>query len=132
MAGYSATPQARKLGLKPGVRLAVEGAPGGWDFEIPPVGLREPGPHGAVDVLLWFVHAARELDRMAALAERIHPAGAVWVAWPRRAGGHVSDVDENLIRGAALGLGLVDVKVAAIDADWCGLEICWRRENRAL
>ena len=52
------------------------------------------------------------------------------MAWPRKAAGHVSDVDENAIRAAALELGMVDVKVAAIDTDWSGLKIMWRKENR--
>jgi hypothetical protein len=67
---------------------------------------------------------------MADWGEQIFPAGACWVAWPRKAAGHVSDVDENAIRDAALELGMVDVKVAAIDEDWSGLKIVWRKENR--
>ena len=63
-------------------------------------------------------------------AERIFPSGAIWVAWPRKAAGHVSDVDENLIRNTALSMGLVDVKVAAIDTDWSGLKLVWRKELR--
>jgi hypothetical protein len=54
----------------------------------------------------------------------------LWAAWPRRAAGHVSDIDENLLRDAALDRGLVDVKVAALSTDWSGLKIVWRRENR--
>ncbi|MFI7587852.1 DUF3052 domain-containing protein [Spongisporangium articulatum] len=135
MAGYSTTPQARKLGLKPGVRLAVVGRPPGWDFEEPPAevavdDVSQVGGAAPADVVVWFVPAAAALDALPDLAERIFPAGAIWVAWPRKAAGHVSDVDENLIRATALGLGLVDVKVAAIDTDWSGLKVCWRKENR--
>ena len=65
-----------------------------------------------------------------ALAERIRPTGALWIAWPRKAAGHVSDVTENLLREVGLPLGIVDVKVAAIDTDWSGLKFVWRRENR--
>jgi hypothetical protein len=57
-------------------------------------------------------------------------AGGLWIAWPRKAAGHVSDVDENAIREAALARKLVDVKVAAIDEDWSGLKLVWRREHR--
>ncbi len=60
----------------------------------------------------------------------IFPAGALWVAWPRKAAGPVIDVTENAIRQAALARGLVDVKVAAIDEDWSGLKVIWRRELR--
>ena len=70
---------------------------------------------------------AGELD---GLARRIYPAGALWVAWPRRAGGHSSDITDNVIREHALPIGLVDVKVAAIDDDWSGLRLVWRVENR--
>ena len=65
-----------------------------------------------------------------ACAPRIFPAGSRWVAWPRRAGGHQSDITENLLREHALPLGIVDTKVAAIDTDWSGLKFMWRRENR--
>ncbi|MBU1587581.1 MAG: DUF3052 domain-containing protein, partial [Actinobacteria bacterium] len=64
------------------------------------------------------------------LGDRIRPAGALWIAWPRKAAGHVSDVTENLLREIALPLGLVDNKVATIDPDWSGLRLVWRRENR--
>jgi hypothetical protein len=52
------------------------------------------------------------------------------VAWPRRAAGHVSDITDNIVRDEALPLGLVDVKVAALDEDWSALKVVWRRENR--
>ena len=130
---YSGTPQARKLGLE-GLRVVLVGRPAGWRFESPQLVHRDDdassGAGGPADVLLWFVPAASRLGAMPDLARRIFPAGALWVAWPRKAAGHVSDVDENLIRSTALGLGLVDVKVAAIDTDWSGLKLCWRRENR--
>jgi hypothetical protein len=126
-AGYSATPQARKLGLKPGLRVDIVGAPRGWSFTDPPD--VERVRHGTVDVLVAFVHSVAELDPVA-WGERIHPAGAVWIAWPRKAAGHVSDVTDNAIREAVLPLGLVDVKVAAIDDDWSGLKVVWRTERR--
>ena len=127
-AGYSGTPQLKKLGIKPGLRLVVVDRPDDWEFAEPleDVELVPPGP---TDVALVFVRARAELD-MATWGKWIFPAGSVWVAWPRKAAGHVSDVDENAIRDAALELGLVDVKVAAIDTDWSGLKIVWRKENR--
>lgn len=127
-AGYSGTPQLKKLGVKPGLRLAVVAQPDGWEFAQPleDVELVAPGP---ADVALVFVRAAAEID-VATWGQWIFPVGALWIAWPRKAAGHVSDVDENAIRNAALELGLVDVKVAAIDPDWSGLKIVWRKENR--
>jgi hypothetical protein len=128
-AGYSSTPQSRKLGLKAGMRLGFVAAPPGWQLVDPPP--TEPAEDGPADVLLWFVRSADELAGVAAHGERIFPAGVLWIAWPRRAGGHTSDITDNVIREAVLPLGLVDVKVAAIDEDWSGLKIVWRVENRA-
>jgi hypothetical protein len=126
--GYSATPQARKLGIRPGMRLAFVDAPGGWNLTDPPDIVAADA--GSADVLIWFVHTAAELATAAEHGERIFPDGALWIAWPRKAAGHVSDVTETGIRAAVLPLGLVDVKVAAIDEDWSGLKIVWRKENR--
>jgi hypothetical protein len=128
-AGYSATPQARKLGLKQGSRFAALGAPDGWALDDPPP-LERAAEHA--DVLLHFVRAAAEIQPALEQDEQcIFPAGALWIAWPRKAAGHVSDVTENAIRDAALARGLVDVKVAAIDEDWSGLKLVWRREKRS-
>jgi hypothetical protein len=128
-AGYSATPQARKLGLKAGMRLALDGAPRGWRLADPPPVVRA-ATGGPADIVIWFVRSAAELADVAARGARIYPDGALWIAWPRKAAGHVSDVTDNAIRDAVLPLGLVDVKVAAIDADWSGLKVVWRTERR--
>lgn len=127
--GYSGTPQLKKLGIKPGLRLAVVGADSDWGFAEPLDGI-EQVPDGPADVALVFVRAEAELDGLASWGEWIFPAGSLWIAWPRKAAGHVSDVTENAIRDGALELGMVDVKVAAIDTDWSGLKIVWRKENR--
>lgn len=129
MTGYSGTPQLKKLGIKPGMRLVVVDAPADWDFAEPLQDI-EPVSPGPTDIALVFVREVKLLASMAMWGEWIFPAGSLWIAWPRKAAGHVSDVDENAIRDAALELGMVDVKVAAIDADWSGLKIVWRKENR--
>lgn len=130
-AGYSGTPQLKKLGVVPGARWDVDAAPEAWDFESAP----DPGDRatasGPTDVVVAFVREAAEIvPTIERLEQRIFPAGALWIAWPRKAAGHVSDVAENDIRDAALERRLVDVKVAAIDADWSGLKLVWRREHR--
>ena len=131
VAGYSATPQARKLGLRPGQRLAVEHAPQGWALQTPPEELTWVQAPAPADVILaFFTEVADLADQLPDLGRRIHPDGAVWAIWPRRAAGHRSDVTENAIRAAALPLGLVDVKVAAVDHDWSGLRLVWRRSAR--
>ena len=127
--GYSGTPQLKKLGIKPGLRLVVVGADPDWEFAEPLEDV-ERVPDGSTDVALVFVRSEAELDGLQAWGEWIFPAGSLWIAWPRKAAGHVSDVTENAIRDGALDLGMVDVKVAAIDTDWSGLKLMWRKENR--
>jgi hypothetical protein len=128
MAGTS---QARKLGLKAGQRVALCKAPDGWGLADPPAGLLPPDADGTADVIVAFFLAADEIARLLpALARRVFPAGAVWALWPRRAAGHVSDITDAAVRGYALDLGLVDVKVAAVDEDWSGLRLVWRTGNR--
>jgi hypothetical protein len=129
--GDSATPQARKLGLKPELRVSLDHAPRGWRFTEPPAGLDPVTTNDAADLIVsFFTEAAQLGQRLPGLAERIRPAGAIWAAWPRRAGGHTSDITDNAVREQALPLGLVDVKVAAIDEDWSGLRLVWRVELR--
>ena len=127
--GYSGTPQLKKLGIKPGLRLVVLGADVGWSF-AEPLEEVEQVPAGPTDVALVFVRSEAELDGLPTWREWIFPAGSLWIAWPRKAAGHFSDVTENAIRDGALELGMVDVKVAAIDSDWSGLKLMWRKENR--
>jgi len=130
VAGYSDTPQLRKLGLKEGLRAQVVGRPAGWTFEAEPLGI-DWVTDGSVDLVLVFVRTASEfLALFPTLIDRIRPAGMIWIAWPRKAAGHVSDMTDNLIRDTAIETGLVDVKVAAIDEDWSGLKVVWRVSNR--
>jgi hypothetical protein len=132
MAGYSGTPLAKKLGIKPGTRLALDGAPPGWSVPELPDGVVAAAEAEPADVVVAFFREAAELpERLPGLARRIFPAGALWLAWPRKAGGHVSDITENGLRDHALPLGIVDNKVAAIDEDWSGLRVVWRLERRA-
>jgi hypothetical protein len=130
-AGYSGTPQARKLGLKPGQRVCLDQPPAGWRLTDPPADLGYVGAGEPADVIISFFGAAHELpDRLPGLVKRIYPAGALWIAWPRRAGGHHSDITDNVVREHALPLGVVDVKIAAIDDDWSGQRVVWRVANR--
>jgi hypothetical protein len=130
MPGYSATPQARKLGLRPGMRVRIEDAPDGWALDGPPP--YDPVlPGDNADLIVLFLREAAGIQRrLETCGELIRPAGALWVAWPRRAAGHVSDLGDVVIRDAALAIGLVDTKVAAIDEDWSGLKLVWRLSER--
>ena len=118
-AGYSGTPLARKLGIKEGTTLALVGAPEGWSVpDVPPGVALRTALRGRFDAGVVFVRSAAELRRRAeAIARATADEAAVWIAWPRKAGGHDSDVTENLLRKLLLPTGLVDVKVAAIDDD---------------
>ena len=133
-AGYSGTPLWKKLGLTPGMRVQLLHADPGW--ELPPDGAPDvewldPSDAGRAGLIVAFYRTAADyLAELDVLAERIRPDGTLWIARPRRAGGHVSDLDENAVRDAALDRGLVDVKVAAIDADWSGMKLVWRLVNR--
>jgi len=130
--GYSGTPLARKLGIRPGHVVALVGAPRGWEVPGLPDGVRTRRSLGTgADVVLVFVRRAAALEAaVASVAAVLGPEDAVWVLWPRRAGGHDSDVTENLLRQVVLPTGLVDVKVAAVGEDWSGLRFVWRRSAR--
>jgi hypothetical protein len=129
-AGYSASPQSRKLGLRAGALVALIDPPNDWALTDPPPAL-EFADAGKVDVIVRFVRRAAEIGiRLPSLERRIFPDGAIWFAWPRRAAGHSSDVTDQAIRDAVLPRGLVDTKVCAIDEDWSGLKVVWRRSER--
>ena len=143
-AGYSATPLWKKLGVKPSGRLLLLGAPAGWSAGELPEGAEEQAGKpastaaarsaagGAGDVTIVFLHARAELAAaIEPLSDRVYPDGALWIAWPRRAGGGESDIREQDIRDVALPLGLVDVKVAALGEQWSGLRLVWRKERRS-
>lgn len=134
-AGYSGTPLAAKLGIKAGHTLLLAGAPADWEVPDLPGGVavrrRAPRSGGLrADVVLAFYQEATAFRvRAPGLAGRLADASSLWVAWPRRAGGHVSDLTDQLLREVLLPLGLVDVKVAALDHDWSGLKFVWRRQR---
>ena len=135
MIGYSGTPLARKLGITEGARLALLGAPDGFDEEVAPLPpgvtvLRRLGPD--LDVAVLFVTERRDLERrFAAVAKAVFPAGGFWVAWPKRASKVPTDLTEDVLREVALPRGLVDNKVCAVTDVWSGLRLVWRKENRS-
>lgn len=87
---------------------------------------------GPLDVIVAFFHRRSRLEgRLPALARALRADGSLWIAWPRKAAGHVSDISENELREIVLPTGLVDVKVAALDEDWSALKFVWRKELRS-
>ena len=135
MAGYSGTPLPRKLGIKPGHRVLVLGAPGGFVEEtlgeLPEgVGVGRSA-RGRADVIVSFHDRRAALEkRMPALRELMDPAAGLWIAWPKRASGVPTDLTEDVVRELALGNRLVDNKVCAIDATWSGLRLVIRLADR--
>lgn len=133
-AGYSGTPLARKLGIAAGMRMAWLRAPG--DFaellgELPDDVRLKARAAAPVDLVVQFVTRRSQLEReLPRLREAVRPAGTVWVVWPKRSAGVPTDVIEDVIRDVALPLGLVDVKVCAIDETWSGLKLVIRKELR--
>jgi hypothetical protein len=134
MAGYSGKPLAAKLGIKPGTRFAILGAPPGYDAvlgPLPPDTLVRRALRGKMDLIQFFTRDARELDRrLPALARAVAPDGALWVSWPKGASRVPTDLNEDKVRALALRHGLVDVKVCAVDEVWSGLKLVYRLRDR--
>ena len=133
-AGYSATPLAKKLSLKDGMRVWWDGMPDSVRAEIAAEGLRlelldQPAP--PIDAAHIFVTTRADLAaKLARLLPLLDPAGMIWVSWPKKASKVPTDITEDVIRDVCLPLGLVDVKVCAVDAVWSGLKLVVRRQNR--
>ncbi len=129
--GYSGKPVWQKLGLKPELRVRVVDAPADYARLV---GLDEvtlAGARGAFDLAHVFATSAARLDTcVQALAKTLPAGGMLWVSWPKKASKVPTDITEDTVRAIALPLGLVDVKVCAIDAVWSGLKLVWRRTER--
>jgi hypothetical protein len=133
--GYSGTPLPKKLGIKPGMSIAVLNAPANVHALLGDLSDRvviSRRLRGHRDVVLIFVSRQVEFaTRVSALTKAIAPAGMIWVAWPKRASKIETDMTEDVIREIVLpSSGLVDVKVCAIDNVWSGLKLVIRKELR--
>ena len=134
MAGYSGTPLPTKLGIKPGANVGLIGAPDGFEAlldPLPPAVTMRRQIRKPLDVIVaFFPRRAAFERRLPALTAALDPDGGLWVAWPKKASGVVTDMREDVIREVALPTGLVDNKVCAIDDTWSGLRLVIRRELR--
>jgi len=130
-AGYSGTPLDRKLGIKPGHRVALLDAPEGFALDLPDGVRVARRAGGTADVIVSF-HTRRAglARRLPALRAMMAPATGLWIAWPKRAAKVPTDVTEDVVREIALPTGLVDNKVCAIDATWSGLRLVIRLRDR--
>jgi len=132
-AGYSGTPLWKKLGLKAGARFLVLNPPAKLDQLLSgaPRDLDRLACLAPFDIALAFVVSERSLTAMLSRLEaKLPPAGMIWIAWPKRASGVVTDLTEDVVRRGALAQGLVDIKVCAIDATWSGLKLVRRLRDR--
>ena len=131
----SGTPLPRKLGIKPGHRIALLGAPDGFEgttlSDLPDAVAVAHRAGAAADVIVSFHTRRVELERrLPALRAMMEPAAGLWIAWPKRASKVPTDITEDVVRDIALPTGLVDNKVCAIDATWSGLRLVIRLEHR--
>jgi hypothetical protein len=132
----SPTPLPKKLGIKPGHRVALLNAPEGFRTIL------EPLPEDvelfdaldavdALDIVLWFGTQRAALERIVKDVRGVlEQNGGLWIGWPKRASGIPTEVTDDVVREVALPTGLVDNKICAIDADWSGIRLVVRRELR--
>jgi hypothetical protein len=127
MPGYSGTPLPKKLGIKDGFRVALLHVPDDVTAELRAAldacQIVKANTRGALDFVFLFAKNRAGLEREITTAARaLAPAGMLWIAWPKKSSGVISDLDENIVRGTGLGVGLVDIKVCAVTEVWSGLK----------
>jgi hypothetical protein len=128
MSGYSGTPLAKKLGIKPGSTILLDGAPENYPSKDATVAR---SLSDRVDMVHLFTRSAGELSaKLRKFRDRIRGDATVWVSWPKKSSKVTTDITEDIIREVALPLGFVDVKVCAVDEVWSGLKLVIRRELR--
>lgn len=133
MAGYSGTPLDRKLGIKAGFRIVLDGLPA----EVEKALARATKDctsvrSGGVDFALVCCESRAKVKKsFAHWSKRLAPAGMLWIGWPKRSSGIATDVDGNVVREAGLAARLVDVKVCALSEQWSALKFVIRVKDRA-
>jgi hypothetical protein len=133
-AGYSGTPLARKLGLKAGMQVHVEGEPEGYRERLAPMpdGVRFLSRLAAEAQLVHlFADERKKLEpALRKCRERLAADAVVWVSWPKKSSKVPTDITEDVVRELALPLGFVDVKVCAVSEVWSGLKLVVRKALR--
>jgi len=128
--GYSGTPLVQKLGIKPGLTVYVDGGPAYVDELLVGSTYTSRLPKRVDITLLFTTSLARLEKRLPLVVDRTVSNGMVWVCWPKKASKVPTDLDENVVRDVGLATGVVDVKVAAVDATWSGLKFVRRLRDR--
>ncbi len=130
--GYSGTPLPKKLGIAAEQRVLLANAPDDFATILTPLpeGVElTRRASGTFATIVFFTKLRSELEaKLPRWIDRLAPKGCIWVAWPKKASKVDTDVTEDVVRDVALPLGLVDVKVCAIDATWSGLRLMRRRK----
>ena len=132
-AGYSGTPLAKKLGIESGDEVFLVGAPENYrKIVAPPDGVRFATRIGKkTDIVHVFATKRAKLEKaIRSVLAKMKPDAVLWASWPKKSSKVPTDITEDTIRQIALPLGLVDVKVCAVDEVWSGLKLMIRRENR--
>jgi hypothetical protein len=134
MAGYSDKAVAQKLGIKPGFCIFVDGAPSAYRAMVGPlpadVEIKAAAQPSLDMVHLFATRAAGLAAKLRRYRKKIAPDGMIWVSWPKKSSGVASDLTDIVVRDTALPLGLVDVKVCAVDETWSGLKFVIPRDQR--
>jgi hypothetical protein len=134
MAGYSGKPVAQKLGIKPGFCIFVDGAPFAYGKivgPLPPGASVQAKPKPSLDMVHLFATQSKGLAaKLRRYRETIAPDGMIWVSWPKKSSGVATDLTDIVVRDTALPLGLVDIKVCAIDDVWSGLKFVIPKNQR--
>jgi hypothetical protein len=134
MAGYSGKTVVQKLGIKPGFCIFADGAPSAYDKIVGPlpsgVSMQAKANPPLDLVHLFATHAAGLAAKLRGYRKAIAPDGMIWVSWPKKSSGVASDLSDVVVRDTALPLGLVDVKVCAIDDTWSALKFVIPRDQR--
>jgi hypothetical protein len=134
MSGYSGTPLWKKLGFKQAFKAYVKNSP--EDYAILLEGLPENVTFNKrlsaeLDIIHLFTKERQEMEKhLPNYLRRIKQNGMIWVSWPKKSSKVVTDITEGTVRDIALPIGLVDVKVCAIDDVWSALKLVIRKENR--
>ena len=131
---YSSTPLWRKLGIKEGSRVLIDGAPAGFRASLEPLPARvrlTTRSSKPFDVIVVFQPKAAGLERrLRELMPVLDPAGGLWIAYPKKSSMIETDLTFDAVQGAGLGAGLVDNKRCAIDVDWSAVRFVYRLKNR--
>lgn len=133
-AGYSGTPLAKKLGIKPGMTVIAINAPDNYAELLDPlpdgVTITDEVTDDAAFIHLFCANRADLETAFPSLKAALAKDGMLWVSWYKKASKIATDLTEDGVRDVALPGGLVDVKVAAVDAKWSGLKLVYRKADR--